>query len=106
MSTVAVPFKPAVQENYELYINGGWRPASTGRTFPVHNPASGELLAQVADGGRDDTRAAIEAAEAARRDWSRLTGEERGQLLARAADLMRQQVEHLARVLTAEQGKP
>lgn len=106
MSTVQTPFKPAVQASYELYIGGRWQPAATGRTFPVHNPASGEMLAEVADAGRDDTRAAIEAAKAALRDWSRLTGEERGQVLARAAALMRQQVEHLAQVLTAEQGKP
>jgi succinate-semialdehyde dehydrogenase/glutarate-semialdehyde dehydrogenase len=87
-----------------LYINGKWQ--NTGKTFAIYNPATGELLAEVADGGKEEAQAAIEAAEAAFGSWRKVKAEERAELLEKASALMRERVDHLARVLTLENGKP
>ncbi len=87
-----------------LYINGVW--LSAAKTFDVTNPATGEVIARMADGGVDDTRAAIAAAEAALPAWSAKTAYERSECLYRAHTLMLERSEQLARDLTAEQGKP
>src|SRR5690606_13269231 len=89
-----------------LFINGQWTPAKTGRTFAVTDPATGETLATVADAGREDTRAAIEAAHAAFPAWSRTPAMARGRILRHVAALMRERKETLARQLTREMGKP
>jgi succinate-semialdehyde dehydrogenase/glutarate-semialdehyde dehydrogenase len=89
-----------------LFIDGEWRQAPAGRTFEVRNPATGEKLAAVADGGRDETRAAIEAAHRAFPGWAETPAEKRSQLLSKAAALMMERLEHLSAVLTAENGKP
>jgi len=86
------------------YIGGGWTEAAT-RT-PVHNPANGELIAEVADVGVAGARAAIEAAEAARGDWAARTARERSAILLKWNQLMLDNVDDLARILTAEMGKP
>lgn len=87
-----------------LYINGQWLSASS--TFPVSNPATGEVIAQCAHGGGEETKAAIAAAEAALPGWSGLTAYERSEFLYRAHALMLERSEQLARDLTLEQGKP
>ncbi|MBO8141286.1 MAG: NAD-dependent succinate-semialdehyde dehydrogenase [Firmicutes bacterium] len=89
-----------------LFIGGEWVPASTGRTFPVTDPATGEQLAEVADGGAEDARRAVEAAHEAFSAWSRTPALVRGRILRRAAALMRERQETLARQLTREMGKP
>jgi len=89
-----------------IYIDGRWHDAASGKTFPVTNPATGEVIAHVADGTAEDARRAIEAAAAAFPSWSRMTATRRGRLLRAAADLMRQRREELGRQLTREQGKP
>lgn len=89
-----------------LYIDGEWVRPSTGMTFSVINPATGEVLAEVADGGRADTQRAIEAAHKAFPSWSKTPALTRGNILRRAADLMRSRQEELARQLTQEMGKP
>lgn len=93
-------------ENRGLFIDGTWRPAVSGQTYPVTNPATGATLAQVADGGAEDTRLAIDAAWTAFEPWSRVPALHRGRLLRAAADLMRQRADALGRQLTQEQGKP
>ncbi|NLX49549.1 MAG: aldehyde dehydrogenase [Methanospirillum sp.] len=75
-------------------------------TFEVRDPASGEVLARLPLGTREDIGTAVEAAEAALPEWSARTMRERGRVLERAAALVRARVGQLARQLTAEQGKP
>src|SRR6476659_9052296 len=89
-----------------LFIDGEWRHAPANRPFEVRNPATGDKLAGVADGGVAETQAAIEAAHRAFPAWSQTPAEKRSQLLSRAAALMMERLEHLAAVLTSENGKP
>lgn len=89
-----------------LYIDGKWVDAATGRTFAIHNPATGEKLAEVADAGPQDAARAVEAAHGAFPEWSTLAAPQRANLLFKARDLMLERKEALARVLTSEQGKP
>jgi succinate-semialdehyde dehydrogenase/glutarate-semialdehyde dehydrogenase len=91
---------------YGLYLNGEWQDAPGGKTFSVRNPATGEELAKVADGGVAEARRAIEMAHAAFPAWSALTADKRAALLAKAAQLMYERSEELAKVLTQENGKP
>lgn len=89
-----------------MYIDGEWTDAKGGATFPVINPATGEKIGEVPDGGRDDARRAIDAAHAAFPGWSGRTAYERSALLYRAWQIMMERKEDLARTMTAEQGKP
>jgi succinate-semialdehyde dehydrogenase/glutarate-semialdehyde dehydrogenase len=89
-----------------LYINGKWRAAASGETFDVTNPATGEVLARVAVGEREDVREAIDAAEAALPGWAALTAYERADHLLAAHRLMLERSEQLAQLMTMEQGKP
>ncbi|KFE34517.1 NAD-dependent succinate-semialdehyde dehydrogenase [Thioclava atlantica] len=86
------------------YVNGEW--IETGKTFDVNDPATGELVARVTDLGVDETRAAIEAAYAAKPAWAALTGKERAIVLRKWYDLMIENADDLAAILTAEMGKP
>ena len=90
----------------KAYIGGHWVDSDDGETHPVTNPASGEVLADVARCGGAETGRAIEAAEAAMTSWRRTTAKERAGILRRWFDLMMEAQEDLARILTAEQGKP
>ncbi len=87
-----------------LLIGGAWQPAA--RTFPVTNPATGAQLAEVADGGGEETRAAIAAAADAFPAWAATPAPARAAVLRRAATLMLEQQERLATIMTLEQGKP
>ncbi len=89
-----------------LFVNGHWEPARSGRTFVVTNPATGEVIGEVADGGADDTGDAIAAADAAFAPWASTTAHERAAILMRAHSLMLERHEELARLMTTEQGKP
>jgi succinate-semialdehyde dehydrogenase/glutarate-semialdehyde dehydrogenase len=89
-----------------IFINGEWREADSGKTFVVRNPATGEILAHVADGGVAEMRRAIETAHAAFPSWSQLTADKRAALLSKAAHLMTERTEELAKILTQENGKP
>jgi succinate-semialdehyde dehydrogenase/glutarate-semialdehyde dehydrogenase len=89
-----------------LFIDGEWQAAPGSKTFAVKNPATGEKLADVADGGVAEAKRAIEAAHAAFPAWAATTAEKRSQLLTRAANLMMERIDHLAAVLTSENGKP
>mgnify|MGYP000281848736 CR=1 FL=1 len=67
-----------------LYIDGEWRGASSGTSFEVFNPATGEVIGDVADGNRDDAACAIQAASVAFTGWSRFTAYQRAAYLLRA----------------------
>ena len=90
----------------QAYIGGRWCEADNGTSFQVTNPATGEVLAQVPDMGAAETRRAIEAAKAAWPGWRHKTAKERANLLRKWHDLMMANLEDLARLMTAEQGKP
>ncbi|MFO0847663.1 MAG: NAD-dependent succinate-semialdehyde dehydrogenase [Gemmataceae bacterium] len=90
----------------QMFINGKWTDAKGGKRLAITNPATEETIAEVAFGGRDDCRAAIEAAAAAMPAWSKQTAYDRAKVLKKTADLMRERADKLARDLTMEQGKP
>ena len=90
----------------QAYIGGRWCDASDGRTFDVTNPATGEVIATVADCGADETRTAIVAADAAQKAWAGWTASDRANALKRWRDLMVAQADRLARILMLENGKP
>ena len=87
-------------------INGEWVESSEGSTLDVFNPANGELVATVATVGAAQTEQAIAAAEAAQKTWKKKTAKERAALLRRWHDLLMENQEDLAKLMTAEQGKP
>lgn len=86
------------------YVNGVW--IEKDETFPVYNPATGDLIANVSDLSVEDTSAAIDAAYAAKADWASWTGKERAGVLRKWFDLMVENADDLATILTAEMGKP
>lgn len=92
-------------ESQQNYIGGLWVHAASGRTFSVHNPATGEELARVPDAGAQDAARAVEAAHGAFLHWSALAAPTRAKLLFKTRDLMLGRKEELARILTMEQGK-
>lgn len=87
------------------YVNGAWVDGDNG-TFDVTNPARGDVIAEVADLSRAQVAGAIAAAEAAQKDWARWTGKERAGVMRKWFDLMMDNADDLATILTAEQGKP
>ncbi|MDP5064638.1 MAG: NAD-dependent succinate-semialdehyde dehydrogenase [Haliea sp.] len=87
------------------YINGAWVDADDGATFPVSNPANGEVIAQVAKVGAAETRRAIEAARVAMDSWKAQPAKQRAAVLRKWFDLMLVHQEDLAHIMTAEQGK-
>jgi succinate-semialdehyde dehydrogenase/glutarate-semialdehyde dehydrogenase len=98
---------PASTKTYrQLYIDGQWIDASGGKRLAVINPATEETIAEVAYGTREDCRKAVAAAKQAMVGWAKLTSWERGKVLKKTADLMRERADSLARTLTTEQGKP
>ena len=90
----------------KAYINGQWVSADNGETFPVCNPANGEVIAEVAKCRTNETRRAIKAAEKAQAAWRNKSAKERASLLRQWFVLMMANQEDLAQILTAEQGKP
>ena len=89
-----------------MFVNGVWEKGLRGETFQVYNPATGEVLADVADCNHEDTIRAIEAAHTAFPKWASLTAYERSRILYKAHQLMLERREQLAKVMTQEQGKP
>jgi succinate-semialdehyde dehydrogenase/glutarate-semialdehyde dehydrogenase len=90
----------------KMYIDGKWCEAQGGGTLGVINPATEEVLADVAYGGRPDARRALEAAGRALPGWMKLTAWDRARILRKTGDLMRERADAIARTLTLEQGKP
>ena len=89
-----------------LLIGGSWRPAASGRTLDVQDPATGAVIKSIADGGVDDGAAALDAAVAAGPDWARTAPRARGEVLRRAFDLLQQRRDEVALLMTLEMGKP
>ncbi|MEX6501827.1 NADP-dependent succinate-semialdehyde dehydrogenase [Pseudomonas zhanjiangensis] len=90
----------------QAYVNGQWCEADSGARTEILNPATGELIGCVPNLGRGETRRAIEAARAAQPAWRALTAKERAQRLRAWYELILANQDDLARIMTAEQGKP
>ena len=89
----------------DLFIGGQWRSSSSGETFPVHDPATGDVIAEVANGTPEDGLAAVEAAATAMAEWSKRAPRERGEILRKAWQLMNDNADALAELIVWEMGK-
>jgi succinate-semialdehyde dehydrogenase/glutarate-semialdehyde dehydrogenase len=89
-----------------MYIDGKWCESDNRRTVGVINPATEEVIEEVAYGGRAETRRAVEAAHRAMPAWMKQSAWDRAKVLKKTAELMRARLDSIARTLTMEQGKP
>ena len=96
----------SISKNYSMYIDGDWVDSKSGETIDVVNPVTEQKFATVPKGTREDARCAIDAAERAQKNWEDYAPLQRAKFLLKIAELMRNQRERLARILTAEEGKP
>lgn len=103
---VKLPLKDADLLRQAMLIDGEWVQADSGQTLEVRNPATGELVAYVPNGGLAETRRAIAAAERAMQGWRKTLAKDRAKVLRTLYDLMLGNVDDLALIMTAEQGKP
>ena len=92
--------------NISLFVDGAWLAALAGRTLPIVNPASGEVIGSVAHAERADLDRALQAAERSFRTWRKVSAFERAKVMRKAANLLRQRADAIAPLLTMEQGKP
>src|SRR5271167_4254577 len=92
----------------QLFINGQWTDAASGKTFETPNPATGETLARSAVGGAEDINLAVRAARSAFDDgpWSKMTPSERGRLIWKIGDLIYEHLDELAQLESLDNGKP
>ena len=89
-----------------VLIDGAWQQSSSGDTFDVVNPATGETLATIASAGEKDAKAALDAAVKAQKDWARTPARERSEILSRAFQLVTARTDEFATLMTLEMGKP
>ncbi|MDK4275578.1 NAD-dependent succinate-semialdehyde dehydrogenase [Corynebacterium accolens] len=90
----------------QLLIGGEWRDSTSGETFDVENPATGEKLATLASANSEDATAALDAACAVQDEWARTTPRERAEILRRAFELVQERADDFATLMTLEMGKP
>lgn len=93
-------------KNVLLHINGAWRPARDGRTMPIVNPSTEAELGSLAHAGVDDLDEALAAAAKGFEAWRRVSPFDRSKLMRKAATILRERNEHIATLMTLEQGKP
>jgi hypothetical protein len=109
---MTVTLEPSVEEFIgtprQLFINGQWVDAASGKTFETPDPATGETLARVAEGDAEDIDRAVRAARKAFEEgpWSRMTPSERGRIVWRIGDLILEHVDELAQLESLDNGKP
>jgi len=110
MATVVAPQRPAGPNIHhtQLFIGGQWVPAKSGKTFDTINPATEEVIAQVAEGEAADVDAAVRAARQAFDEgpWPRIDARERGRIMLRLADLIEGEIDDLAALESLDNGKP
>ncbi|MBV9094212.1 MAG: aldehyde dehydrogenase family protein [Streptosporangiaceae bacterium] len=97
-----------VSTPHQLFINGQWTDAASGKTFETPDPATGETLARVAEGDAEDINRAVRAARSAFDDgpWSKMTPSERGRIIWRIGDLIAEHNDELAQLESLDNGKP
>jgi aldehyde dehydrogenase (NAD+) len=101
--------RPAVEiRQTKMLIDGQWVDSASGKTFETLNPATGEVIAQVAEGDKEDVDRAVKAARKAFETgpWRKMDARERGKYLYKLADLMEQHIDELAALETLDNGKP
>jgi phenylacetaldehyde dehydrogenase len=112
VSETAIQIAPEVQqfvgETRKMLIEGQWVDAASGKTFEVYNPATGEVLAHVAEGDAEDSNRAVKAARRAFDEgpWRTMSPSGRGRCISRLADLMEQHGEEFAQLESLDNGKP
>ena len=89
----------------QLYIHGGYVPATSGKTFETLNPANGEVLATVQAAGRDDVDRAVKSAQQGQKIWAAMSAMARSRILRKAVDILRERNDELARLETLDTGK-
>ena len=99
------PHALAQELSGKLLIGGELRPALSGKTFGITNPATGETIAEAAEGEAADVDLAVSAAAKAQKDWGKMLGRERGKLVAECGRLLADHVEEIARLIALETGK-
>jgi len=92
--------------NTLLFIDDAWVDATDGRTIPVHNPATGQVIGSVAHASIQDLDRALDSAQRGFEVWRDKTPAQRSTIMRRAAQLIRERVDDIARLMTLEQGKP
>jgi betaine-aldehyde dehydrogenase len=103
----AQPAEKNITRKYQLFIDGQWVDAESGRTFTTPNPSTGEPLAEVAEADKADIDKAVAAARRAfEGSWSKLSARDRGRLLYKLSQLIEQRTKELAELETADNGKP
>lgn len=90
----------------ELWMGGRLRPSDSGSTLPVHNPATGDIIAEVADASAADGQKALSFAAGAQRNWAATAPRERAEILRRSFDLLTARSEDFAQLISLEMGKP
>ena len=92
----------------KMLINGKWVDAASGKTFPTYNPATGEVLANIAEGDKEDINRAVKAARAAfdSGPWSKISPAERGKMMWKLGDLIDKHREEFAQLESLDNGKP
>ncbi len=90
----------------QCYLDGTWADADSGETIDVNNPSTQQVVGTIPKMGADETRRAIDSAQAAFKSWRKLTAKDRAKFLRKFADLMMHHQEDLAIIMTTEQGKP
>src|ERR1700686_4397484 len=97
-----------IEKPRKMLINGKWVNSISGKTFPTYNPATGEVLAQGAEGDREDIEQAVKAARKAFDEgpWRKMTASERGRLIWKLADLIETHLEEFAYLESLDNGKP
>jgi succinate-semialdehyde dehydrogenase/glutarate-semialdehyde dehydrogenase len=93
-------------QDTQLYIDGSWRAARGGRTIPVINPATEEVIGTVAHASKEDLDEALDAAAKGFATWKKVSAYDRSKLMRKAADNLRASADKTARLMTLEQGKP
>ena len=97
-----------IAKTRKMLINGKWVEAASGKTFATYNPATGEVLANIAEGDREDINRAVKAARAAFETgpWRTMSPSKRGQLIWKLADLLERNLEEFAQLESLDNGKP
>jgi aldehyde dehydrogenase (NAD+) len=108
MATITETVKRPEVKQTQCFIGGQWVPAHNGNTFETINPATEEVIAQVAEGDQKDVDAAVRAGTEALENgpWSKMDARDRGRLMMRLADLIEEEIDELAALETLDNGKP
>ncbi len=92
--------------NTQLFIDGEWRDSVSKETLEIINPATEEVIGKLSHARKEDLDIALNAADKAFQDWKNVSAYERSKVLRKAADLVRERADYIAKLMTMEQGKP